>query len=171
MSNEETQASAHATLTNLPEKILRRLNAKGLHLPGKPRQDLPEIGDITRYTAEELGRLLSLFTAYHAYAVGQLALAEVDEMASERLLDRALIEAMAQAEGKTLAHQRLVRDQDAEVQKLRYKLLECKSTRQLLKAMAEGLERHLSLVSREITRRGQTEAWEHREHRMGNATT
>ncbi len=168
MAMEETPASLN--VTNVADRVQKRLHDRGLSLPNKPKAELPAIGDITKYTDRELGKLLSLYTAYVAYAVGQLSLAEVDEMATERMLEMTSAQAMAKAEGKTLTEQRMNRDRDEEVIKLRNRLMECKSLRHALKATVDGLDRNVSLVSREITRRGQTEGWEHREHKAGHAT-
>lgn len=152
--------------TSLPEKIKRKMETRGFHVSGLPQTELPAIRDITQATDKELGRLLTVYTAWFSYANSQLALAQVDEMAARHMLDRLSQEAVVKAGGKTMTEKRLQADMNEEVMKNKMRLMECKSYNLVLQAHVEGLEKQLSLISREITRRSRVESWENRDHQV-----
>ncbi len=140
------------------EKAAAELAKQGLRIPNQPEDRLPRLpADITSIHDEELMVLFGAVTSWLDYVSVQVACAEIDERASQSLLDQAEASAVLssykgpQADRITMAKANAALD--PEVIRLKGELAENMGYRKLIQTLAQNLERDAALVSRELTRR------------------
>jgi hypothetical protein len=135
-----------------------KLQELGLSIqkPTMMQAELPS--DITMLTSEQLGEKFTVLTAWADYAASQLAVAQVEERASQRKLDflenTLLVKKMGVAvkgERITLVKAQIAVDQD--VLDLSQDYEDKYAYRKLVEMMLGNYERDIALVSRELTRR------------------
>jgi hypothetical protein len=114
--------------------------------------------DITTLSSEELGEKFTVLTAWADYASSQLAIAQIEERASQRKLDlienKLLVTKLGNAvkgERVTLVKAQIAIDQDVMDLTLEYD--EKYTYRKLVEMLLNNYERDIALVSRELTRR------------------
>lgn len=134
------------------------ISGQGFNTPPKPRYDIPSLPqDITGLGDEDLMDLFVSLTAWMDFIAVQVAMAQVDERASQRDLD--IAEASATAANWTggrddrVAIAKAKVATDAVVVRCRNDLDERHAYRKLVEALASNVERDAALVSRELTRR------------------
>lgn len=130
--------------------------------------DLTELGD------ENLIDLMVKLTRWADFAGSQLALAEIDHRASERLLDRAgdiaLLRGMPTADALRKREDTMTRvkaevNTDDAIIELQQEEMTRYAKRKLLAAEYESMQRDAAVVSRELTRRTEREPTSRRSNR------
>lgn len=133
------------------------LRKKDLHLPLRPRYDVPRLPlGLTDLPDDELMKLLVKFTRYQNYVAGQLVEAEIDESSIESLLDLAKANRLVNSWSKSTDSVNVAKAEaltDREVVRLSDRLQQCKANRRVLSVLAESLSREGSAASRELSRR------------------
>lgn len=115
--------------------------------------------DLTVLDSEELSRLFSQLTAWTNYVATQLAAAQIDERAAEKLLDtqtakRMILSSNATTKTKTpVAAMKADVAGSPEIIKLSDELEVLYAYRKMIEVMFFNLERDSALISRELTRR------------------
>jgi hypothetical protein len=131
-----------------------QIHFQQIKLPSNPTFEAPDIpSDITELSDEELMELYSQLVAYSNYITVQLAVAEVDEKMQEKAIARKQAEKMGTVSEKTVAAAKAKVASDQEVVALLEALDSLYSYRKLVEAVHQNLDRNVSLVSRELTRR------------------
>jgi hypothetical protein len=140
------------------ERAAAELKKQGLRIPNQPEDRLPRLPqDITSIHDEELMVLFGCITSWLDYVSVQVACAEIDERASQNVLDQAEASAIIGAykgpsqDRITMAKAAAVLD--PEVVRVKGELRDAMSYRKLIQTLAQNLERDAALVSRELTRR------------------
>lgn len=145
-------------MSEASEKAAAELKKQGLRIPDQPVSRLPRLPeDITSVHDENLMALFTEITSWLDYVSVQVACAEVDERASQRILDQAEASALL-ASYKGPASDRITMAKaavslDPEVIRIKTELADNMSYRKLIQTLASNLERDAALVSRELTRR------------------
>lgn len=134
------------------------LKKQGFRLTNKPDMSIPVLPeDITSIGDEDLMDLFVELTAWNDYISVQVACAQIDERAAQRVLDYAEATALAGAHGGSSADRVAVSKAkvaiDPEVRRIREDLDEKYAYRKLVETLAGNVERDAALVSRELTRR------------------
>jgi len=101
--------------------------------------------DLTILDSEELSRLFSQLTAWTNYVATQLAAAQIDERAAEKLLDTQTAKPVAAMKADVAG--------SPEIIKLSEELETLYAYRKMIEVMFFNLERDSALISRELTRR------------------
>ena len=148
-----------------------KLEKQGLELPTQPVDPVPRVPDSLSELGD--GPLMELFaqlTAWAGFLSGQLATAEIDERASESVLEAAEATALVRDWGGTrddrVAVAKAHRIVDPEVAEQKQRVAERYAYRKLVGVLFTNVERDAALVSRELTRRtGSYEAKPRRESR------
>ncbi len=113
--------------------------------------------DLTILDSEELSRLFSQLTAWTNYVATQLAAAQIDERAAEKLLETQTAKRMilrSSATSKTpVAAMKADVAGSPEIIKLSEELETLYAYRKMIEVMFFNLERDSALISRELTRR------------------
>ena len=113
--------------------------------------------DLTVLDSEELSRLFSQLTAWTNYVATQLAAAQIDESASEKLLDTQTAKRMILRSSSTAKTPVAAMKADVagspEIIKLSEDLEVLYAYRKMIEVMFFNLERDSALISRELTRR------------------
>lgn len=116
--------------------------------------------DLTVLDSEELSRLFSQLTAWTNYVATQLAAAQIDERAAEKLLDtqtakRMILRSSSTANMKKTPVAAMKADVagSPEIVKLSEELEVLHAYRKMIEVMFFNLERDSALISRELTRR------------------
>jgi hypothetical protein len=113
--------------------------------------------DLTILDSEELSRLFSKLTAWTNYVATQLAAAQIDERAAEKLLETQTAKRMilrSSATSKTpVAAMKADVAGSPEIIKLSEELEVLYAYRKMIEVMFFNLERDSALISRELTRR------------------
>lgn len=140
------------------QKAKADLEKAGLYLPNKPKYEQPDLesaGDLTELDDSGLMLLFTTLTAWADYLGGQLALAEIDERASEAVLKKAEAVSMLRSSptsGKvTMA--KAEKYEDPVVEEAQESFMKNHAYRKLLNVLYNNVDRDASLVSRELTRR------------------
>ena len=137
---------------------VQKLDGWGLHFD-KPGDEAPRLpADITDVSSDDLGKLFTEFTAWADYCASQLVVAQLEERSALKRLEfqenKMLITRMgSQAKGERITtvkaeisiHPTIVELSDEHEEKYAYY--------KMLSMLQTNLERDLTLVSREITRR------------------
>lgn len=140
------------------EKAAAELKKQGLRIPNQPEDRLPRLPeDITSIHDEDLMVLFGSVTSWLDYVSVQVACAEIDERASQRVLDQAEASALI-GSYKGPASDRITMAKaaavlDPEVVRIKTELADNMAYRKLIQTLASNLERDAALVSRELTRR------------------
>lgn len=138
---------------------LRKFDEIGLSFskPALSQVEMP--ADITMLSSEQLAEKFTALTAWADYIASQLAVAQIEERNALRKLDflenKLLVSKMgtaARGERITLVKAQIAIDQD--VVDLSQEYEEKYAYRKMVEMLLNNHERDLSLVSREITRRG-----------------
>jgi len=155
------------------ERAHAELERQRLSLPAQPDVSIPRLPeDITGLDDPYLMELFTELTSWASYMAGQLACSQIDERASQRILDLAVATALLSGwkggsdARVTVAKATIVTD--VEVQRLRQTLDERYAYRKLVEVLSTNVERDATLVSREITRRGTSEPRRNRSDKWGN---
>lgn len=179
MSDEirDTEAADQQSLKDFEarERAIALLKKSGLPFPSKPaipedyldeNGNLKRVTDITQLTDRELGTFMSVWTALSVYAQVIVAIADIDHSSSERVAsfsERQEILKLSKEDRKNedlrYGHVHKIPD----VQARRYKEFKDLAVYKLAQALLSGYEKDLMLLSREITRRSNLQAWEKRE--------
>jgi hypothetical protein len=113
--------------------------------------------DLTILDSEELSRLFSQLTAWTNYVATQLAAAQIDERAAEKLLDTQTAKRMILRSSSTSKTPVAAMKADVagspEIIKLSEELETLYAYRKMIEVMFFNLERDSALISRELTRR------------------
>lgn len=113
--------------------------------------------DLTLLDSEELSRLFSKLTAWTNYVATQLAAAQIDERAAEKLLDTQTAKLMILQSSSTIktpvASIKASVAGAPEIIKLAEELEVLYAYRKMIEVMFFNLERDSALISRELTRR------------------
>lgn len=114
--------------------------------------------DISSVSSEELSNLFTKLTAWSNYVSSQLAAAQVDEKAVEKKLEfstnKMLVARMSKsAKGETVTLIKAEISTDPTIVGLEGELMEAYAYRKMVEVVANNIDRDISLVSREITRR------------------
>jgi hypothetical protein len=113
--------------------------------------------DLTVLDSEELSRLFSQLTAWTNYVATQLAAAQIDERAAEKLLDTQTAKRMILRSSSTAKTPVAAMKADVagspEIIKLSEDLEVLYAYRKMIEVMFFNLERDSALISRELTRR------------------
>jgi hypothetical protein len=135
-------------MSEASEKAAAELKKQGLRIPNQPEDRLPRLPeDITSIHDEELMVLFGSVTSWLDYVSVQVACAEVDERASQRILDQ------AEASALIGSYKGPAAVLDPEVIRIKEELADNMAYRKLIQTLASNLERDAALVSRELTRR------------------
>lgn len=133
---------------------ISRLSQQGITIPLVTSLDAPVLpADITQVGDEELMELFTRFTAYLDFISYQIALADIEEKAAEKKLDTAIAVATAQQPKGLAAVIKAAALADPKVAQLSLAHAVAYNYRKLIQTMGENLNRDISLVSRELTRR------------------
>jgi len=140
------------------EKAAATLEKQGLKLYDQPEDRIPRLPeDITALHEEELMDLFVGLTAWLDYVSVQVACAEIDERAAQRVLDQAeataLIAGWSGERADRVAIARAKQAINPEVNRLLAEFAEAHNYRKLIQTLASNLERDAALASRELTRR------------------
>jgi len=135
-----------------------RLARQGLSLPLRPEFEIPSLPrDITELSDEQLMDAFVELTSWNDYISTQVAAAQVDERAAQRLLD--VTEANATASNWSggrddrVAITKAKVATDPSVAAAREAFAERHAYRKLVEALGFNVERDAALFSRELTRR------------------
>lgn len=114
--------------------------------------------DISSVSSEELSNLFTKLTAWSNYVSTQLAAAQIDEKAIEKKLEYQYNTLMVtrmkkSAKGETVTLIKAEISLEPNIVKLEEELLEHYAYRKMVEVVFNNLERDVSLISREITRR------------------
>jgi hypothetical protein len=125
--------------------------------PSLEQVNLPP--DITMLSSEQLAEKFTALTAWADYIASQLAVAQIEERAAQRALDfeenKQLVTKMGSAaRGERITLVKAQISVDDKIVSLSQKYEDNYAYRKLMEMLLNNHERDLSLVSREITRRG-----------------
>ena len=124
----------------------------GLHLPPKPRGSVPALPeDITDLVDEDLMVLFTDLTAWSDYAASQHAVSAIEEREQQRILDIKKAKYMATKEAGSVTEARAKASGEAEDEGI--EVMRRYAYRKVLESIHSNLERDISLVSRELSRR------------------
>lgn len=145
-------------LNEAAEKAAAEVEKQDLFLPSQPSERLPRLPeDITAIHDEELMVLFTKFTSWLDYVSFQVACAEIDERASQRLLEHAeagaIIGAYKGPASDRITMAKAAASIDPEVIRVKAELADNMAYRKLTQTLAQNLERDAALLSRELTRR------------------
>lgn len=136
-----------------------KFNEMGLTFDKPSLEQVKLPSDITLLSSEQLAEKFTALTAWADYIASQLALAQIDERDAQRKMDYAenklLVTKMSTAvrgERVTLVKAQVSVDDNVVAMSQRYE--EKYAYRKLMEMLLNNHERDLTLVSREITRRG-----------------
>lgn len=116
-------------------------------------------------------RVFQEFTEWANYSASRLSIAEVDETEAKNAQSTAEAMAMARhtwSKGVSVTEQKAIIQSDEEVKEARERVTEVYAYRKIVKSIFENFERNAALISRELTRRTNSEPLQRRSHR-GNA--
>ncbi len=134
------------------------LSTQGIRMAPNQSVQVTLPSDISSVSSEELSNLFTKLTAWSNYVASQLAAAQVDEKALEKKLEFAtnkmLVARMGKSsKGETVTLIKAEISTDPTIMDLDTKLLEAYAYRKMVEVVFNNLDRDISLVSREITRR------------------
>jgi hypothetical protein len=140
------------------EQALAEVEKTGMYLPYKPKYDIPQLpDDVTDLIDEQLMELFGQFTAWSDFIAAQVACAQIDERAAQRVLDYAEAGAMVSGwAGKGADRVSVAKAQkllDPDVKRIAEDLDAKHAYRKLVEVIATNLDRDTNLLSRELTRR------------------
>ncbi len=123
--------------------------------------------ELTELTDEELMTLLAEFTAWHGYAAGQLAQADVEERLAQRDVDFVEASEMVRSKSKQITSRKADARSSDSYQAVLEDLDNIYARRKMLGVVADNLEASGAVVSRELTRRiGRAGNTERRTHKF-----
>jgi hypothetical protein len=146
--------------TEAPSKAaVRQLAEQGLGMPRYPKEDIPHLpSEITSVVDEDLMDLFVSLTAWSDFVGVQVACAQVDERAAQRVLDVAessiysrttvASDRVSDSKARVSAHPDVVAARESLDERYGY--------RKIVESLLASIERDAALVSREITRRTAT---------------
>jgi hypothetical protein len=142
-------------------EAMDRLEDQGFSFPTEPK-DQPELPhDLSDLADADLMEEFSIFTAWADYAGAQSGLAVIAEREAERLLEseeaRVWRDQMRFNPKAPVAAVKAVMGEDAKVSEARSLLNKAYAYRRLVQDLAERYERDAMVLSRELTRRTQSE--------------
>lgn len=146
----------------------RRVEHAGLAIAPRPDGDVPALpDDLTEVDEKSLIVLMRQYTAWYDYAASLLSVAEVEEAEAKADLGRIEMVALLRGEEKTVTKAKARRAGDPEVVSASLEARKAYAYRKLVGGIADGIERKIALVSRELTRRTSMEPTRRREQRWG----
>lgn len=137
---------------------LDKFNNIGLtfNKPGLEQVELPS--DITMLSSEQLAEKFTALTAWADYIASQHAIAIIEERGAQRALDlaenRMLVARFGAVKGERITFVKAQISVDDKIVQLAQEYEEKYAYRKLVEMLLNNHERDLTLVSREITRRG-----------------
>lgn len=146
----------------------QRLERKQIHLPERPRNDVPELpDDPTELSDSALMSLFVQLTKWAEYLSAQLAVAEVDERYADAALEKVkAIKALANSTEKTVTAAKARAWEDEDFVAAHEEHQRSYAFRKLMRMTYDNAERNSTLLSRELTRRvnrddreGRVERW------------
>ena len=141
-------------VSDLGKETLTNMANQGFEIPLSTDVPMPILpSDITAVDNEELMELFTVFTAFLDFISYQVALAEIDERALERKLDAAVAVATANQPKGLAAVIKAAALADPKVVKISEEHEVAYNYRKLIHVMSDNLNRGLTLISRELTRR------------------
>lgn len=151
------------------QNAISRLRKSGLIFPAQVRVPdeflnaegslmIPE--DISDIPTDDLGRLLSVFTALAAYYDAVVASADIDYTTASRVVDYVEAKTLLEIPGSTVTEKKARRDLDETVVRAQDWKDSQEALFKLAAALLKGCDRILFLLSREITRRGYRQNYE-----------
>lgn len=144
------------------------LDSEGMSLPKKPKLELPELPeDLTALDDPDLMTLFRHLTVWTDYVNGRLAVAATEAETRLKLLRRVEAVRITASDAKTVKMAEAEARLDLSVREAQDLYDRADAFRRMLRVMMENLERHSSLVSRELTRRVNRSSVESRDQRWG----
>lgn len=142
--------------SDFSRQALEKARSGGFPVPTAPQSQPPGLpSDITLVDDEHLMQLFGELTAWADFACTQVAVAQVDERAAQRLLDVAEAGATARTwtTGDRVAVVKKRVAEDGQVLRATAALDEAHAYRKVLESIQANIDRDTALVSRELTRR------------------
>lgn len=163
------------------QKAVKRLKKSGLVFPEQvdiPPEFLNEDGnliipeDVSSLATADLARYLSIFTSLAAYYEVVVASADIDKSTAERVMDfvgaKLLLDDEISDNYSTVTEKKAARETDETYMRARDWYDEQKATYKMAEALLEGFDRIVFMLSREITRRGNTSSQQGRDEKVQN---
>jgi hypothetical protein len=145
-------------LGNNSQEAVDKLETQSIHMWPAQKNQVKLPSDISNVSSEELSNLFTKLTAWSNYVSTQLAAAQIDEKALEKKIEfhtnTLLVTRMKKSEkGETVTMIKAEISLDPTIVELEQSLLEQYAYRKMVEVVANNIERDISLISREITRR------------------
>lgn len=138
-------------------EVLGRLATQGFALPDKPRQGLsPLPEDLTEWDDADLMDEFAVLTAWADYAEAQHGLAVIAERDATRHAEQVQADSWPE-DAKTVSEAKAKAAKDPDVFAARTVLDKAVAYRKMVGKVSERYERDAALLSRELTRRTQSE--------------
>ena len=141
----------------IKDKAIEAVRKAGLIEPRKPEVEIEFPDDLTALSSQELGQLMTRYTAFVVYSEYLVAMSDIDYSSSTNALEfvrgRELLKERVQ-EYRNVSERNAMVDQNKDVIGLKQILEGHKSKRYLAKALYSGYQQMVGAVSREISRRG-----------------
>ncbi len=132
-----------------------RLQHQNLYLPDRPEGDQPQLpSDLTESTDRELMALFTQLTIWSSWADVVVSQAEVDERCAEEVVAKIkALNNITNAGAKTVTAAKAKMYEDPDFIAAQEQELAAYSYRKLASAIANGIDKKIGLVSRELSRR------------------
>jgi hypothetical protein len=137
------------------QRATRRLEREDLYLPEKPEGDVPDLPeDPTELSDSALMSLFVQLSSWVEYAGARLAAAEVDEKWSADTLEKhKALSAVRNSTEKTVTAAKAKAFEDPEYIKAQEDKQQAFAYRRMLQPVYDMVDRRVTLLSRELTRR------------------
>ena len=140
------------------QKAVSMLENQGISLWPAQTDKAPLPSDISSVDSDALSKLFTKLTAWSDYIAGQLAAAQIDEKSSEKKLDFATNKMLVSRSNNSVKGERVTMIKaeiavDPIIIRLEKEYLEAYAYRKMIEVVVNNLERDITLISREITRR------------------
>lgn len=145
-------------LGDASEKAVSALAQQGINMWPSQSKQVVLPADISSVDSDVLSNLFTKLTAWSDYVSGQLAAAQVDEKAAEKKLDFATNKLLVSRSNNSTKGERVTMIKaeialDPMVIKLEEEYMQSYAYRKMIESVSANLDRDISLISREITRR------------------
>jgi len=176
MSPRPTSAKSAHTSPHVTELIdselgravqdgVRRLAQLGLRLPERPPGEIPDLPPrISELSDVALMDLYQETLAWYEYAVGRLAIHEIQDRAAETAVEKARSAARVRNRARTATETKARAEEDPLVVQAKERSMEAYALHKLTMVVATGLENRLKYYSRELSRRLSSFEYERRSY-------
>ena len=140
------------------QEAVDALQSQGINMWPVQSKQVILPADISSVDSDTLSGLFTKLTAWSDYVAGQLAAAQVDEKAAEKKLDFSTNQMLVKRMGNSVKGERITAVKaeisvDPLIVSLEDAHMNAYAYRKMIEVVANNLERDISLISREITRR------------------